>query len=753
MIPILYESDERRFITNGIGRLSDCLSCTVTEERNGIYECEFTYPITGDRYEDIQEGRIIAVTHDNSGTIEPFDIYGRSAPINGIVTFYAHHVSYRLADIVVSPFSAASLSDALADLQINAINSNPFTFWTDKPGNAPYEVITPEVIRALLGGQEGSLLDVYGSGEYEFNRFDVKLWADRGTDSGVEIRYGKNLVDITHTIDKSESYNAVVPYWVNTETDEVVMLPEQILIYSGTLIQQTTLTDESLVIIRNENDEPINVGYQIIDAIPLDLSDAFEEAPTEAELRTAAQNRLANGQGWLPQETITVDFVQLWQTEEYKNVAPLQRVNLCDTVSVHYPQLGVNAVKEKVIKTVYNVLADRYDEIELGDPTTTLAEAVTGEITDRLDKMPTNSSMAAAINKTADLIRGGLGGYVVMNANANGEPQEILIMDEPDINQAVNVIRMNKNGIAFSQTGYNGPFISAWTIDGSFVADWITAGTMSADRIRGGTFLVGGGGNGNGLIILYDQNDVEVGWISNEGVSLTTTGMAGGSGTPEETYTHTLALIDSAQMQMSRNGTIAGRMGLAEAYSTNDSSWHPMVRIDGTYTVDIDTYASGANNGYSFLCNHTGAQNEKHSFGSKVYVYGAFGCSGTKSRTVDTDNYGNRALYSYETPTPLFGDIGEAVIDEDGLAYVDIDDIFTETIAQRVEYQVFLQKEGPGDCWIAEKQPNYFVISGTPGLRVAWEIKAKQRDYEYLRLETNANLDEYADQTDELLEE
>ena len=130
-------------------------------------------------------------------------------------------------------------------------------------------------------------------------------------------------------------------------------------------------------------------------------------------------------------------------------------------------------------------------------------------------------------------------------------------------------------------------------------------------------------------------------------------------------------------------------------------------------------------------------------------ITGSLTVDGTKSRQVSTENYSRRLLYAYETPTPLFGDIGEAIIDTDGLAYVDIDDIFSETIADKVEYQVFLQKEGEGDCWIEEKTPRYFVITGTPNLKVAWELKAKQRDYDMLRLEQpESGLDEYERVTD-----
>jgi len=133
-----------------------------------------------------------------------------------------------------------------------------------------------------------------------------------------------------------------------------------------------------------------------------------------------------------------------------------------------------------------------------------------------------------------------------------------------------------------------------------------------------------------------------------------------------------------------------------------------------------------------------------HTFMGGVVMLKGLQVFGSKSRAVKTNSYSDRLLYCYETPTPLFGDIGEAVLDEEGICYVDIDDVFSETIEGRQEYQVFLQKEGQGDCWIADKQRRYFVIQGTPNLKVAWELKAKQRDYDMIRLEQHDNgLDEY----------
>ena len=112
MIPILYDKTETTFTSNGLGRLADCLRCIVTEERNGIYECEFDYPISGPKYDQIQEGQIIAVTHDDNGDIQPFDIYHRTAPIDGVVTFYARHISYRQIGITVEPFTASGIANA-----------------------------------------------------------------------------------------------------------------------------------------------------------------------------------------------------------------------------------------------------------------------------------------------------------------------------------------------------------------------------------------------------------------------------------------------------------------------------------------------------------------------------------------------------------------------------------------------------------------------------------------------------------------
>ena len=171
MIPILYNTDEVGFASNGLGRLRDCISCKVTEERNGLYECDFEYPVDGEKFEDILVGRIIGVTHDETDDIEPFDIVSYTRPINGVVTFHCTHISYRLSYLTVTGSNINSLADAFTLLG-NSTPANTFTFQTDKTSTGYLASADglPKSVRSIMGGIEGSILDAYG-GEWEFNNF------------------------------------------------------------------------------------------------------------------------------------------------------------------------------------------------------------------------------------------------------------------------------------------------------------------------------------------------------------------------------------------------------------------------------------------------------------------------------------------------------------------------------------------------------------------------------------------------------
>lgn len=460
MIPILYEGNVQNFNNNGLGRLSDAISCTVTEERNGQFELEMTYPMSGIHYGDIRENRIILAKTEDGGSPQAFIIYKISQPLNGVVTISAQHISYLLCGFVVMPFSGVSCADTFSKIANNIVIQTPFTFNTDVNSSVHFELTAPRSVRNLLGGESGSILDTYGGYDYKFDNFTVYLYTDRGYDNGVTLRYGKNLTALKNVFDTTNVYTAIVPYWADSEGNSLY-LPERV-VYS---------------------EHAADYPYTIIKTV--DFSSDFESMPTEAQLRAKAESYIATKYGWKLKNSIDVSFVNLAQTEEYKDLVALERVRMCDTVTVIYEKLGVN-IKTKVIKTVYNVLTEKYDSISLGDTTYTLAKAIQ-ESLNTPTMAETTTAIQSAVQRATKLIQGGLGGHVVFNTDGNGEPQEILIMDTADINTAVNVIRMNLNGIGFSHNGYEGPFETAWTIDGHFVADFIDTGELNGSIIKAGT--------------------------------------------------------------------------------------------------------------------------------------------------------------------------------------------------------------------------------------------------------------------------
>ena len=898
MKPILYNHSETSFTNNGLGRLADCISCEVTEERNGIYECQFTYPVTGEMYSKIQIGCILGVIHDDAKDIQPFDIYAKDAPMNGVVTFYAHHISYRLGHVILMPFSASSITAAFAAIPNKTYNSCPFTFWTDKSVSATWKVEVPSAVKAVLGGIEGSILDVYGKGEYEWDKFAVKLHLNRGNDNGVSIRYGVNLSDLNQSFDVSESYNAVAPYW-KSDDGTLVTLPEGYIAASS-----------------------VQTGEEII-PVPLDLSSEFDDQPTVAQLRAEAQLQLDNSEAWIPNENISVKFIDLAHTQEYKDIAALQRVRLCDKVSVYCGPLGVNVVKMQIIKTVYNVLLEEYDEIELGTAKTSFADTLMAKVSDVTGDLPTSteiqSMLRQAVDEATDQITGAQNSHVRFIYDANGSLQEIVILDTDDITTATKVWRWNSGGLGYSSNGYAGPYSLAMTQNGAIVADFITTGTLTAALIRagvlqdvrgtniwnletgefrlastttvggstvaeiaqdkvddlddslgqqaifnrltnngatqgiylnngllyinanyiksgivkaqyidgdnlhvkaanidgtlvigqlpsdvavdsdiptkvseltndsgfqnatqvttitnntisttnvvaqnlhvkaanvddtftankivGGTLTLGGNNNTNGTLTVKDAANIVIGAWDNNGLTLNKGSIYGPSITLGGNYTNSITVLDGLKEtvgswdkdnfyivcpngEWTKSIKMSTFYGNISFYRGENESLVATVGVEellylGKYIFSIDAFNGGAK--LEFWNDH-------------ISCYGDFRqATGTKSRVVNADQYSDRLLYCYETPTPMFGDIGDGFISDDGFCYVMLDAVFAQTITTE-QYQVFLQKYGSGDCWVKERNGAYFIVEGTPGMRFGWEVKAKQRDYDQLRLERN----------------
>lgn len=488
---ILYNEAECLFNTNGIGRLSEAIRARATEALNGEYELEVEYPISGKHYSDLKAGLLILARHDDSNDLQPFRIYRISRPMSGRVTINARHISYDLANVPMLPFSATSVATALQKLQGNPYFGTPFRFTTDiqEAVETPYELASPMSVRQVLGGAEGSILEQYG-GEYEFDRFMVRLLSHRGDDNHVSIRYGKNLTDVTRDTDTDGKYGAILPYYLNAEDGSMVTLPELTLSIPGSPTFSGEYRDQAGTIYDDGNGNEYTGVTSETKVLAVDLSAYFWEAPSVAALRVAAQKHI-KGVSASPADSLRVSFVNLWQTEEYKNYAPLQSVLMGDTVHVFYPALGVN-VTMRVIRTVFDLINERYDVVELGSPTYNLNQAIGGISAGVADQSARNAvvqvtkSAMSMIDQQTQLISGQKGGNYIVDKDASGRPIGWVIMDSSDKAEAQNVLRANLSGIGFSQSGYNGPFTTAWTIDGKFNASFIQTGTLIADLIKAG---------------------------------------------------------------------------------------------------------------------------------------------------------------------------------------------------------------------------------------------------------------------------
>lgn len=351
MNPVLFDKDATEFGSQGIGTL-DCVSCLVTEERNGIYELVARIRMESRHYEDVKEGNIIAATHSNKHDRQPFQIYKVTRTMDGYAEIRAEHISYRLNKNTVMPYTADNARAAIMGLRTNAVDDCPFTFITDKDESGSFKVSVPASIKSRLTGSEGSLTDIFKGGEYEYDNFTVKWLKDRGEDNGVSIRYGKNMTELAKESDISDIYTSIVPYWMGVDEDQ---------------------NDMTVTLPENAVDSDYVSYFPTRRTVPVDLSGEFEDMPTVAQLRSKAQSYVNDNVRKQLIQTIQTKFVELAITDEYKDKIALESVNLCDTVTVSFPALQVSD-KTKVTKIVYNTLLDRNESVELGDLKKTLGD-------------------------------------------------------------------------------------------------------------------------------------------------------------------------------------------------------------------------------------------------------------------------------------------------------------------------------------------------------------------------------------------
>ena len=465
MKTILFDKSATTFTSNGLGRL-DFISCKVTEERNGIFELEAEIAESALHSSQLEMNSIICAPYYPGGSLQAFRVAQITKPISGKYKIYAQHLSYQLTLIPVMPFSVTAAANAcqttLNKFVSEAVETCPFTFTTDVTTVSSYKQTIPASIRSRMGGVEGSVIDQFG-GEWEYDNYNVYLKNHRGvTTPTVTLRYGKNITDLEQEQNIESTITGIVPYWTDSEGGETVTLPEKSIdsAYAG--------------------------NYPFKRTTAYDFSGSFEEKPTESQLRTKAQAYVNSSGIGIPVVSIKVSFIDLAQTEEYKDVASLQNVKLCDVINVEFEKYGISTTA-KVVKTVYDVLADRYESIEVGSVrtglTTTISDAnanniktieykfgqasaeTDAKITDATENFPTRQEVQQEVdNATAWLTS--TDGVMRALLNSNDEWQSLLFMDENATATTGNVMRLNKNGIGFSFTGWNGTFYQGWTMDG-----------------------------------------------------------------------------------------------------------------------------------------------------------------------------------------------------------------------------------------------------------------------------------------------
>ena len=547
MKPILYASITEGTVPSdyGAGVLSDCLACTVKEERNGAYELEMEYAAQGIHAGNIVPNAILKVKPNYTDDPQLFRIYKVDKTINGRFAVYAQHISYDLSGKVITSGTAENIQEAVELLTSYA---GQFSVQSTKGTAGVFRITEPSSVRSWFGGKQGSLLDVYGSGEWHYDNFIAKLWVSRGADRGVTIRYGKNLTELSQEIDMSNLVSGVVPYYKDSEGN----------VTTGSEVSTgLTIVDRSVAVDFSENIDPESI------------------IPVEEQLQAQAEAYISSNEHNLTRmlNSITLSFVQLQGMTE--------RIDLCDTVNIYFEALGISA-SMKCISTTWDVLKERYTETEFGDAKTNIADTILNTSATAIEANETADSARAvanskkrvftdtpvppydvgdmwvteegvmycanpkahgeeyelsdwlsaletSISNASDLICGGTGGNVIIMRHEDGTPYEIVIADKPDLSEADNVWRWNENGLAYSSDGYHTPtgYINAFTKDG-FNASLIKTGNLDADNInvlnltakmfKSSKIKLGGENNGDGVLELYDDSGALIGQLTKEGL-------------------------------------------------------------------------------------------------------------------------------------------------------------------------------------------------------------------------------------------
>ena len=421
---ILYDTKELEFKTLGIGVLRDAIKVSVTEELNGLFELTMEYPIDGHLFNELKFTRIICCKSSPYSKPQPFRIYSISTPINRTVTINAAHISYDLSGFIVDPFSATNLDETIAGLKNKVYGDCPFEYVHTVNESGNVNVSEPKSVRSVLGEHVSKAYQP----DFTFDGLTIIMEDKRGSETGVNVVYGKNLIDINQEENNTNVYTGVYPFW-RDEEDNITVLEERVIKTPGT--------------------------WNYTKIYPLDLSDEFKNKPTQEEMKAFTETYIEVYSLGIPEISLSISVLQLNGTN-YEREMLTGKINLGDTITVQFPDAKVNA-KARCIKTVYDPLQNRYETLELGDAARTLADSIISSSQDIDDKI--NSAKESTKEYVDDAILNATKpkeGRVLLYPN--DKPEVLIAMDSTNLSASQMVWQLNENGLSVSTNGYNGTY-------------------------------------------------------------------------------------------------------------------------------------------------------------------------------------------------------------------------------------------------------------------------------------------------------
>jgi phage minor structural protein len=459
MKPRIYKPSETDFSNNGLGILSDCSRCEVYEVANGKYELELEYPL-GTRFDEYFENdyQIKAKPNDQEEYhiffIDDKDI----DTFMDTVTIYAQSRTNRLGRRVVTTAQVDSKTaqEAMNIIENNMDKKSDIRLYSDNT-TVSSTLFEARNVLNCIAGEQGSLLQFWG-GEIKREPFKLSLLKRRGRNNVGTIRYGKDLSGLKVKLDWTGVKTRIIPY-VDAQGAEG----------TSNRIYGSTVDSEFI----NNYPDVYSEHVQFTEE---------QGAKDLKSLNNVAKNyfKSINPGCDKPKISITIEFDKLTDSEEAKEFANIRNYGLFDTFKVYHKKYKLY-FESTVSGVQYDSLSEKTTKLEAGDTQVAFYQQQAITIQDKLKDYATNNYMSGFNDYVSSMItgQGSAGGYVVLWPKE--KPSNIFIMDNPDLNKAKEVLRMNKNGIAFSKNGWNGPFNSAWTLDSIFNANFIKTGIIQAD--------------------------------------------------------------------------------------------------------------------------------------------------------------------------------------------------------------------------------------------------------------------------------